>query len=210
MDLPTTNARVIIADDHPTVCQGLSEIVRRMGDVEVVATAVDGDAAEHLARTLPAELLILDVAMPRRSGIKVLESLRADGITLPILFFSMYPADQYAAFVRRRGAQGFLGKEVDAGSLWHAIRRILEGGTVFPGSPPERPVRGGAPLRRPGGLSARENDVLLHLLCGMPLVEIAAELGISARSVTTYRRRILDKLGVRNNAELIAFMTRLG
>lgn len=71
-------------------------------------------------------------------------------------------------------------------------------------------MRGGAALHRPGGLSARENDVLHHLLRGMPLVEIAAELGISAQSVTTYRRRILDKLGVRNNAELIAFMTHLG
>lgn len=200
-------ARLIIADDHPMVCQGLCEIINRTPDLAVVATAQNGVDAERLARQLAAELLIVDIAMPGRSGVKVLEALRADGLSLPLLFFSMHPASQYVACLQRLGAQGFVGKEADAPSLLRAIRQIVAGGTSFPAPPPA-----GAGQREQhaaaAGLSVREMDVLKHLLNGTPLVAIAALLGISAQSVTTYRRRILDKLEVRNNAELIMLMNR--
>ena len=199
-------ARLIIADDHPMVCQGLCEIINRTSDLAVVATAQNGVDAERLARQVAAELLILDIAMPERSGVKVLEALRADGLPLPLLFFSMHPASQYAASLQRLGAQGFVGKEADAQALLRAIRQIVAGGTSFPA--PAGAGQGELPSSETAGLSARENDVLQHLLRGMPLVGIAALLGISAQSVTTYRRRILDKLEVRNNAELIRLMNR--
>ena len=200
--------RLIIADDHPMVCQGLCELVERMAGLEVVARAHDGVEAERLARRLPAELLILDIAMPGRSGIKVLESLRADGVALPVLFFSMYPANQYVAYARRAGAQGFVGKEAEEKTVRAAIRRILAGGTSFPAlaTGGTRPVL--APVNPPPALSLRENQVLQCLLRGTPLVDIAAELAVSAQSVSTYRRRLLDKLGVGNNAELIRLMNR--
>jgi DNA-binding NarL/FixJ family response regulator len=134
--------------------------------------------------------------MPLRSGIQVLEALRAHGVMLPILFFTMVPVEQYAAYLRRAGAQGIVGKDADDMTLLAAIRRVLDGGTAFPGV---RDVASpGAPL------SAREIQVLEGLVRGAPLVAIAAELGVSAASVTTYRRRILEKLKVRSNAELIA------
>lgn len=202
-------ARLIIADDHPMVCQGLSEILERTSDLGVAAIAHDGLEAEHLARTCPAELMLLDIALPKQSGIKVLESLRADDVALPILFFSMHPASQYVAYLRRAGAQGFIGKEADGDCVLAAIRRVLSGGTSFPVRSNARADSANRSADATRGLSARENEVLHYLLRGVPLVDIAVELGISAQSVTTYRRRILDKLEVKNNAELIGRLGRI-
>ena len=202
-------ARLIVADDHPMVCKGLSEMIERTDDLGVAAIAHDGLEAERLARTCPAELLLLDIALPSQSGIKVLESLRADDVALPILFFSMHPASQYVAYLRRAGAQGFIGKEADGDSVLAAIRRVLSGGTSFPARSNARADSANRSAEMTRGLSARESEVLHYLLRGVPLVDIAVELGISAQSVTTYRRRILDKLEVKNNAELIGRIGRI-
>lgn len=200
-------ARVIIADDHPMVCQGLREMIERTSDLEVVATAHDGLEAEQLARAIPAELMIIDIAMPAQSGIKTLEALRAEGIMLPVLFFSMHPASQYVAYLRRMGARGFVGKEADDKSLLVAIRKVLSGGTSFPAFAMARAAKPARNAIDDIALSRRESEVAQCLLCGKPLKMIATELGVSAQSVTTYRRRVLDKLGVRNNAELIGLLS---
>jgi DNA-binding NarL/FixJ family response regulator len=118
----------------------------------------------------------------------------------------MYPPSQYVPYVRRAGAQGFVGKEADEKSLLGAIRRILRGQTSFPDLPPGQSRGASRSIPPVAGLSTRENAVLRGLLLGTPLVEIAEELGISPQSVTTYRRRILDKLEVDSNAELIRLM----
>lgn len=201
-------ARLIIADDHPLICQGLTETIQHDPTLSVIATAHDGGETERLARTLSADLLVLDIALPVKSGIKVLESLRADGVALPVLFFSMYPAAQYVAHARRAGAQGFIGKDADGESVVAAIHRILSGRTSFP---PQSAPRAGNTIRsraRDVPLSAREQEIMDCLLHGTPLVTIAAELGISPRSVSTYRTRLLEKMGVSNNAELISLMAR--
>jgi two-component system invasion response regulator UvrY len=201
-------ARLIIADDHPMVCQGLGEMVARTSDLEIIAIAHDGFEAERLARSRAAELLMLDIAMPACSGINVLESLRASGIQLPVLFFTMYPATQYVTYVRQAGAQGFIGKAADEKALLTAIRKVVAGRVSFPAaaSVSQRSKSVKPPVRTIPVLSERENEVLGFILRGVPLVSIAQELGITAHSVTTYRRRILDKLAVRNNAELIRSM----
>lgn len=201
-------ARLIIADDHPLICQGLTDTIQDDPSLSVIATAHDGGEAEHLARTLAADLLILDIALPVKSGIKVLESLRNDGVVVPVLFFSMYPAVQYVAHARRAGAQGFLGKDADGESVVAAIHRVLSGRTSFPA---QSVPRAGPATRRPArdvALSAREKEIMDCLLQGTSLVTIAAELGISPRSVSTYRTRLLEKMGVSNNAELISLMAR--
>jgi DNA-binding NarL/FixJ family response regulator len=195
-----TAARLIIADDHQVVRQGLRNILDRTPGLKVVAEAADGAEAERLARELPADLLILDIALPVKGGIQVLESLRAGGTTLPVLLFSMHPAAQYVDYARRKGAQGFVGKDANDEELLRSIRRILAGGTSF-----SRPMDAGSAEDNPFvALSRREDDVLRGLLRGEPLADIAARLGIGAKSISTYRRRILDKLGVESNAELIA------
>ncbi len=120
-----------------------------------------------------------------------------------------YPAAQYAEYARRAGAQGFVGKDADVKDLLRAIRRVLAGGTSFPGR--QRGLRETAPANDPFAvLSRREAEVLQGLLSGASLLEIAGSLGVSAQTVTTYRRRLLDKLGVRSNVELAALATRHG
>ncbi len=199
------NARLIVADDHPIVREGLRGLVARHEGLEVVAEAADGATAEALARSMPAELLVMDVAMPQRNGIQALEALRRDGIPLPVIFYTMVPVPQYAAYLRRAGAQGIVGKDEDEAALVCAIREVLAGGTAFPPGLAARRTRS-AMGGLAAGLSAREGQVLQGLLAGRPLVAIAAELGIGVPSVSTYRRRVLDKFGVSNNAELIRIM----
>lgn len=199
-------ARILIADDHGVVRQGLRDMLSSCGDMLVIGEAADGLAAERLAESLAPDLLILDVALPGRRGVEVLESLRARGIGTPVVFFSMYPASQYADYVRRAGGQGFISKDADVATIIEGLRRVLAGGTTFPShgdasAPPDDPF---------ASLSSREAEVLAGLLVGTPASEIALRLGISAKSVSTYRRRILDKLGVDSNAELIALAIRHG
>ena len=196
-------ARIIIADDHQVVRQGLRDIISRTADLQVLAEAVDGAGAETLARAGNADLLILDIAMPIRRGIQVLESLRADRIRLPVLFFSMYSASQYIEYAKNAGAQGFVGKDADESELLRAIRRILAGGSSFPGRNRVAPdsASGNDPFKK---LSRRELEVMQALAGGTSILEIAARLGLSAQSVTTYRRRLLEKLGVKSNAEMVA------
>lgn len=196
-------ARIILADDHQVVRQGLREILARTSDLAVAGEAVDGAEAEAQARAGQADLLILHIALPIRRGIQVLESLRADGIALPVLFFSMYSASQYVEYARRAGAQGFVGKEADEADLLRAIRRILAGGTSFPAQ--NRAAADAESDSNPfKSLSRREFEVMHALAGGTSILEIAARLGVSPQSITTYRRRLLEKLGVKSNAELVA------
>jgi two-component system, NarL family, invasion response regulator UvrY len=194
-------ARIVIADDHQVVRQGLRDILSRTADMQVVGEAVDGAEADALARAGEADLLILDIALPVRRGIQVLESLRADGIKLPVLFFSMYSASQYVEYARQAGAQGFVGKNADEGDLLRAIRRIIAGGSCFPARNRVAPASGNDLFK---ALSRREFEVMQDLVAGTSIVEIAEKLGISSQSVTTYRRRLLEKLGVTSNAELVS------
>lgn len=202
-------ARLIVADDHQIVREGLRKLVQQTPDLEIAAEAADGMEAERLAREARAELLLLDVALPGRRGVQVLQSLRSAGVKLPVLFFSMYPAEQYANVVRRAGAQGYVPKSAEASELLRAARRVIAGGTAFPervAAPKSR-----RPPRDPfATLSRREAEVLQGLIAGTRLDRIAKDLGIDAKSVSTYRRRLLDKLDVKSNAELIALALRHG
>lgn len=196
-------SRIIIADDHHVVRQGLREILGRRPDLEVVAEAADGVAAEELVRTTLAELLILDIGLPQRRGLAVLERLRADGILLPVLFFSMYPAAQYAGLARKAGAQGFLGKEAHGAELLQAVDLVLAGGSCF--SQRRQPGRPSDPVAQAfHALSPRELQVMRGLLNGASLLSMAQRLELSTKTLSTYRARVLSKLGVRSNAELVA------
>jgi DNA-binding NarL/FixJ family response regulator len=203
-----TPARLLIADDHGVVRQGLREIVRRAPGLTVAGEAADGDEALRLARAGGYDLLILDISLPGRNGAEVLRDLRAAGSALPVLFFTMHPTAQYADYVQRQGAQGIVGKDVDSDTLLGAILKVLEGGAYFPATARDarRPIRDN-PF---AALSRREAEVMAGLLRGATLDEIARELGVAAKSVTTYRRRLLDKLAVRSNVELAALAARHG
>lgn len=196
--------RIIIADDHDVVRRGLHGIIDLAPDLEIVAEARDGATAERLARQVRADLLILDIALPVKGGMQVLESLRAAGNRLPVLLFSIHPAVQYVHYARRRGAQGFIGKDESSPHFLRAVRKVLAGGTSFPRVRSFASASTVAPHPDFECLSPRETQIKDALVRGEALNAIAALLGVSAKSVTTYRRRLLDKLGLQTNAELIA------
>jgi len=202
-------ARLLIADDHEVVRQGLREIFAGSADFEVVGEAADGEQAEHLARTVPADLLILDIALPLRRGMQVLESLRGAGIALPVLFFSMYPAAQYGDYARRAGAQGFIGKDADSATLLQVARRVVAGERSFAVADAQGTALGteADPFLE---LSRRELEVMQGLLRGQTLLQIAQRMGIGSKSVSTYRSRLLVKLGLASNVELAALAARKG
>jgi len=201
--------RIIIADDHQVVRQGLRNILEQQADLEVVAEASDGIAVEKLVYSMHAELLILDVGLPLRRGIEVVTQLRAAGYLVPVLFFSMYPAEQYIEYAKKAGAQGFIGKHADAGELLAAIYKILAGKSSFVGQVARAEML--APVNHGlASLSVRERQVLQGLLAGTSLQELAMELRLSSKTLTTYRTRLLKKLNVRSNAELVALVSRHG
>jgi two-component system, NarL family, invasion response regulator UvrY len=196
-------SRIIIADDHHVVRQGLRDMLGCRPDLDVVAEAADGVAAEELVRTTLAELLILDIGLPQRRGLAVLERLRADGILLPVLFFSMYPAAQYAGLARKAGAQGFLGKEAHGAELLQAVDLVLAGGSFF--AQRRQAGRPSDPVAQAfHTLSPRELQVLRGLLNGTSLQSLAQGMGLSTQTISTYRARLLTKLDARSNAELVA------
>jgi DNA-binding NarL/FixJ family response regulator len=195
--------RIIIADDHLVVRQGLREILGQRDDLEVVAEASDGLAVEMLVRSILAELLILDIGLPLRRGIAVLERLRADGYSLPVLFFSLYPPAQYAAITKKAGAQGYIGKEASAEEFLQAVDKVLSGGCSFSqnATDPGKPSKTTDTFDT---LSTRERQVLQGLLAGTKLHDLAQGLEVSTKTLSTYRARLLSKVGVQSNAELIA------
>lgn len=159
-----------------------------------------------MAHSTAADLLVLDVAMPVMGGMAVLESLRTSKIALPVLVLSMVPANQYVPYLKAVGAHGFVGKEEDETVLLLAMRRVMSGGTYFPRVALLRLTERRTPPGQVAKLSAREAAVAKAIQEGRPLVSLALELGIGARSIATYRRRLLNKLGVANNAELIGLL----
>jgi two-component system invasion response regulator UvrY len=202
-------ARLIIADDHEVVRRGLREMVAHTSDLEIVAEAASGIEAEQLARSCEADLLLLDLALPGQNGLRVLEALRADGVRLPVLVFSMVPAAQYLGHVKRAGARGFVAKGESGARLLRSIRDVLAGRPAFPAKDAaiDDPIVTGTPFAQ---LSRREAEVMRGLLLGHALQRIADELGVGVKSVNTYRRRLLDKLGVQSNVELAALAARHG
>lgn len=201
--------RILVADDHRVVRDGLREMLRGEKDMSIVAEAASGPEALHEAQCGPVDLMLLDISLPGFSGVRVLQALREAGSQVPVLFFSMHPADQYAAFLRNSGAQGFVGKSANNQEIIGAIRKIVAGELYFP-TLRRKGSRSTTGLDAVDSLSAREQAVMAGIVRGNGLNEIAAHLGITAKTVGTYRSRLLAKLGLDNNAELIALASRLG
>ncbi|HLA35801.1 MAG TPA: response regulator transcription factor [Rhodocyclaceae bacterium] len=202
-------ARLLIAGDHEVVRQGLRGIFSRATDMEIVGEVTDGAEVGQFVRNISAELLIFDIGLPTGGGFAILESLRANGATIPTLVFSMYYGSRCADYARRFGAQGFIGNDADGVMLLRAARRILTGGVYFP-----QCRRADANTERANNpflsLSRRENEVMQGLLHGLSLHDIAERMGIGSKSVSTYRSRLLEKLGVSNNIELTTLVIRHG
>ena len=196
---------VLIADDHAVVRRGLRQILSEQPDIRVEGEAASADELLQQVRQRRYDVVILDITMPGRSGLDALKDLRETYPRLPVLVLSVHPEDQFAMRVLKAGGSGYMTKESAPEELLEAVRQVSAGGryisTGFAGRMAALLGRTG---QAPGheGLSDRELEVLLHVASGETVTQIGTRLGISVKTVSTYRARILEKLGLRTNAEL--------
>lgn len=202
--------RVLIADDHPIVRKGLRELVASEPDMIVAAEAGHGQEVLRLIQTGAFDVVILDISMPGISGLEVLQRVRPDFPNLPILVLSGFPETELAVRTLRAGASGYLNKEMAPEELVAAIRLVVSGRKYV--SPVVAELLAGSLSRGSETphelLSDREYQVMLLLAKGKTVSEIAAEISISVKTVSTYRARILEKMNLKNNAELMLYAVR--
>jgi DNA-binding NarL/FixJ family response regulator len=200
--------RLVIADDHAIVRQGLKKILDESSDMEVVAEHANGVDALRWVRANDCDVVLLDIAMPGRSGIEVLKQLHEERPKLPILILSIYPEDQYAVRLIRAGAAGYLTKESAPEVVMDAVRRVAAGKKYINPAVAEMLANefgtqeGKLPHET---LSDREYQIFLLLASARTVSEIADALSLSVKTVSTYRTRILEKMQLRNNAELMRY-----
>jgi DNA-binding NarL/FixJ family response regulator len=200
--------RVLIADDHAVVRQGLKQILGDTPDMVVAGEATNGQEALDKVRAEVWDVVVLDLSMPDRSGLDVLKQLRSERPNLPVLVLSMYAEDQYAMRVLKAGASGYLTKDSAAEELVKAVRKVVSGGRyVSPFLAEKLAFEIGRDLSKlpHETLSDREFQVLRLIAAGKSVKEIAAELYLSAKTVSTYRVRLLQKMNLTTNAELIHY-----
>ncbi len=205
--------RVIVADDHAVVREGLKQIVAAVVDMDVVAEAASGEGALLVVRETPADVLILDLSLPGVSGLEVLRQVRQLRPNLPVLVLSVHSPAQYGVRMLRSGASGYLTKESAPEELILAIRKVVSGGKYLS---PEMAERLAEHLSKDVAqephetLSDREFEIVRLLAMGKKIGEIAGELSLSPKTVSTYRRRAMEKLNVRSNAELTSYALNEG
>jgi DNA-binding NarL/FixJ family response regulator len=199
--------KVIIADDHPLFRRGLKHALDDTDDITVAAEVSNGDELLVQVKEGKFDIVLLDIAMPGKSGLDLLKQLKTEHPALSVLVLSVYPEEQYAVRFIKAGASGYLTKESASEQLAQAIRKIANGGKfasqqiveklAFESSDPDRP-----PHEK---LSDREYQVFCMIAAGKPLTEIGEDLSLSVKTISTHRSRILEKMRMTKNAELIHY-----
>ena len=200
--------RVLIADDHAVVRRGLKQILSEERDISVVGEARNGHEALEMSRRLEWDVAVVDYAMPGRGGVELLKEIKRHHPKRPVLVLSMYPEEWHAVQVLRAGGAGYLNKETATEELMTAIRKVAKGGRYVSPALAEKLASGLAPDRARApheSLSDREYRVLWLLASGKPISQIAKEMFLSPSTISTYRTRILRKLGLANNAQLVQY-----
>jgi two-component system invasion response regulator UvrY len=200
--------RIIIADDHPIVRAGMKQIISEAADMSVADEAGDGRQLLHKIRTENFDVVILDITMPHIDGLDVLKQLKIEKPKLPVIILSIHPESQYALRVLKAGASGYVTKTSAPDELITAIRKVNRGGKYISASVAEKlafQLEAEFEEMPHEALSDREYQVLCMLASGKTVTEIADELALSVKTVSTYRSRILEKMNMKNNAELIHY-----
>jgi DNA-binding NarL/FixJ family response regulator len=209
----TTGLRVLIADDHAILRSGLRRLLQEMPEVEAVGEAESASQVRERMRSECWDVLLLDLDMPGQNPLEVLKLVKSEHPDAAVLILSMYPEEQFALRALKAGAAGYLSKKSAPEQLVTAIRRVAEGGTYISAALAVTLARN---LRaRPVDtindlLSDREFSVLRGIATGKPLSEIAKELSLSAKTVSTYRTRLLTKLNLHSNVELARYAAEHG
>ncbi len=219
--------RVLLGDDHRIVREGLKQVFAETDDILVVAEAQsgrsliacltllmtqNGKGLTQDAHKAPAlDLVLLDIAMPDLDGLEVLQHLRKTWPSLPVLMLSTYPEQQYAVRCIKLGAAGYLNKSADPDEMILAVRKAAAGGVYVSPATAEalaKAVSGASAKTGPEALSHREHQVYRLLITGHGVTQIGAQLGLAANTVSTYRARILEKTGTKNDVELALYGER--
>ena len=209
------SVKVLLGDDHRIVREGLKQVLADDPEIEVRAEATHGqevlDAVQALGGSAGLDVVLLDIAMAGRDGLDVLQSLRSLWPQLPVLMLSTYPERQYAVRCIKLGAAGYLNKSADPDVMIAAVRKVAAGGVFV------TPITADALASAVGGasgkagaeaLSHREHQVFRLLILGRSVSEIGAQLRLAPNTVSTYRARILEKTGTRNDVELALYAER--
>jgi DNA-binding NarL/FixJ family response regulator len=203
--------RVVIADDHQILREGLKQLLLAAGDLDVVGEAGDGHDVLERVRTLEFDVLLLDMSMPGKSGVELIKQVKAEKPKLRILVLSMHEEHQYAVRAIRAGASGYLTKESAAAQLVAAIRKIAAGGAFISAEVAERLALDAMPHAEGplhATLSDREYQVFRLLVTGNSVSDIAEQLHLSAKTISTHKARLMEKLEVDNNAALVRYAVR--
>ena len=211
----TDTIRVLIGDDHRIVREGLKQILADAPDVMVVAEAQTGPEVLEQVATLQGrtglDLVLLDIALPGIDGLDVLQALKREHPKLPVLMLSTYPEKQYAVRCIKLGASGYLNKSADPDDMLAAVRKVAGGGVFLTPTTAEAlaaAVGQSGAQAGPEALSHREHQVYRLLTQGQTVSEIGAHLGLAPNTVSTYRARILEKTGTKNDVELALYAER--
>jgi len=205
--------RILIADDHAIVRAGLKQFIADQVDMEVAAEAASGAEAIAAVRAGDFDVVLLDISMPDKNGIDTLKTLRHVKPELPVLMLSAYAEDQYAVNLLRAGASGYLNKEAASTQLVGAIRTVVQGRKYVSPSLAQilaDGVTGDADRPLHGELSQREFQIFCKLAGGAAVSKIADELHLSVKTVSTYRTRVLEKMGMKSNADLTYYAIKNG
>ncbi len=205
--------RVILCDDHAMIRRGIRDTLSEAVDIQVTAEASSYAEVRDAIRNHACEVLVLDINLPGRSGLEVLQSLRETDSPIKVLIVSMFPEDQYAIRCLKAGAQGYLNKAGDPAELVTAVRAVSQGRKYVTASVAQMLVDNlSAPENTSlhASLSERELQTLLKIASGRRLSDIAEELMLSPKTVSVYRARVLEKLKLTNNSELTVYAIRNG
>ncbi len=197
--------KVIIVDDHAILRVGINQIILATDDIEVIAEAPNGTEAIKLARELNADVLLLDISLPDRSGMDVLKYVKGENSHIAVLMLSTYMEDQYAVRALKSGAAGYLCKQSASTDLLNAIRTVAKGKKFITPEVAEilaNQVGMEKPQSPHETLSDREFQTMVMISSGLSVGEIADQLSLSVKTVSMYRTRLLDKMHLRHNAEL--------
>ncbi|MFB4300476.1 response regulator [Actinomadura sp. NTSP31] len=214
MTPPSQPIRVLIADDHPVVRQGLRTFLSIQDDIEVVGEAADGTSAVTLAESLEPDIVLMDLKMPGADGVTALTELRARGVGARVLILTSVTERGHVLPAVRAGAAGYLYKDVDPRALVQAIRAVHDGHVLFAPDAAEAVLRsesGREPADRGlAALTEREREVLVHIACGRSNREIARALVVSEKTVKTHVSNLLMKLGVQDRTQAALYAVRNG
>ena len=200
--------RLLLADDHALVREGLKRILAAASDIEVVGEAGNGDETLALVRQHDFDLALVDLSMPGLSGLDLVKRLRLEKPKLRILVLSMHGESQYAARALKAGASGYLTKDIAAAQLLGAIRKIAGGGVHISETAAAQLLGAGAPAGDAPphtSLSDREFEVFRQLVAGRSITEIAAAFHLSVKTISTHKARILEKMAMASTAELVRY-----